>query len=60
MLIKRIICTAAIMAVLAAFAVAGSPLVAASKKPFDVTVFGNYNNSPPAQGQFIAGPDPIE
>jgi len=60
MLIKRIISTAAIMGVLAAFAVAGSPLVAASKKPFDVTVFGNYNNSPPVQVLFIPGPDRIE
>ena len=61
MLIKRIISTAAVLGVMAAFAVAGSPVFAAGKHPLDVTVFGNYNNtSAPAEDKFIPGPDPVE
>ncbi len=60
MLIKRIISTAAVMGVMAAFAVAGSPLFAAGKKPLEVTVYGNYNKPVPAEDKFIPGPDPVE
>ncbi len=60
MLIKRIISTAAILGVMAAFAVAGSPVFAAGKTPLEVTVYGNYNNTVPTEDKFIPGPDPIE
>ena len=60
MLIKRIISAAAILGVMAAFAVAGSPVFAAGKTPLEVTVYGNYNRSAPAQDKFIPGPDPVE
>lgn len=60
MLFKRIISTVAVLGVMAAFAVAGSPVFAAGKKPLEVTVFGNYNNSAPAEDKFIPGPDPVE
>jgi len=60
MLIKRIISTAAVLGVMAAFAIAGSPVFATGKKPLEVTVFGNYNKSTPVEDKFIPGPDPIE
>jgi hypothetical protein len=60
MLFKRIISTAAVLGVLAAFAVAGSPVFAAGKTPAEVTVYGNYNRSAPAEDKFIPGPDPVE
>ncbi len=60
MQIKRILCGVAIMGVMAAFAVAGSPVFAASNEPAEVTVYGNYNRSAPAEDKFIPGPDPVE
>ena len=60
MLIKRIISTAAILGVMAAFAVAGSPVFAADNKPVEVTVYGNYDNPAPAEDKLIPGPDPVD
>ncbi|MGB5212349.1 MAG: hypothetical protein WBN88_01715 [Anderseniella sp.] len=60
MQIKRIISGVAIMGVMAAFAVAGSPVFAAGETPAEVTVYGNYNRSAPAEDKFIPGPDPVE
>ena len=45
MLIKRIISTATILGVMAAFAVAGSPLFAADRKPLEMTVYGNFTKT---------------
>jgi hypothetical protein len=56
MLIKRIISGAAIMGVLAAFAVAGAPARAADD-PVEVTVYGR---DAATEDKFIPGPDPIE
>lgn len=55
MLFKRIISTAAVLGVMAAFAVAGSPVFATGKQPAEVTVYGNYNRSAPAEDKFIPG-----
>lgn len=60
MLIKRIISTAAILGVMAAFAVAGSPVFAACNEPLKMTAYDNYNNSSPAQDKLMPGADPIE
>jgi predicted cobalt transporter CbtA len=60
MLIKRIISTAAILGVMAAFAVAGSPVFADCNEPLKVTAYGNYNNSSPAHDKLIPGTGPIE
>lgn len=60
MQIKRILSGVAIMGVMAAFAVAGSPVFAAGNSPAEVTVYGNYNRAAPAEDKFIPGPDPVE
>ncbi len=58
MLVKRIISTVAVLGVMAAFAIAGSPVFAACKKPAEVTVCDDYNRSAPAEAKFIPGLDP--
>lgn len=60
MLSKRIISTLSVIGIMAAFAVVGAPAFAAQKKPAEVTVYGNYNNSPATEDKVIPGPDPIE
>lgn len=60
MLIKRIISAALVLGVMAAFAVAGSPLFAAGKKSLEVSVYGNYNTTAPTQDKVIPGPGPIQ
>ena len=60
MQIKRILSGVAIMGVMAAFDVAGSPVFAAGNSPAEVTVYGNYNRAAPAEDKFIPGPDPVE
>ncbi|MGI9515389.1 MAG: hypothetical protein ACR2OL_21010 [Anderseniella sp.] len=55
MLFKRIISTAAVLGVMAAFAIAGSPVFAASKQSAEVTVYGDYNRSALAEDEFIPG-----
>lgn len=60
MQIKHFTSGAAIVAIMAVFAVAGSEAFAASNEPAEVIVHGNFISSPPPEDKFIPGPDPVE